>query len=966
MTEFESMAPPLSADGLDEIRGEYGLAVKGSTRLPSEADEVMQVIDDTGRRFVVKVSAPGALAGIRWQHELLDLVAANSAVAAPRAVRALDGRDILEREDGSIMRVYEWLDGTILADLDAPSPSLLREWGAVAAELVTTFEHLDPPAGVALPHHWDVARSAESVAAGIESVGDPHDRLLIEAIMGWFEAWAGDGLARLPRGVVHQDLNDFNLLAAPDAEGRMRLSGVLDFSDALKTAEIAELVVAVAYAMPRHGDPLLAAMRVVAGYDERRPLSDEDLAAVYPLAAARLCVNAVTWTHRGASDPTTYGEARMRRTWPALELLSRTPPRLAEAALRHAVGRQPRRWSPRPGPAGAPVLAAVPADVDLSPGGPALDAVPIGDDPAAAIRAAVPAGAIAAGRHLTARFDHLVPRGTRGGADASLRLGVDLHAEPGATVSAPAAASVEGVGDDTLTLRHDGGWWSRLDGVVAAVAPGTRVAAGEAVGTVAAPGPLTVSVFDDRDLAAAAPAFVPAALVGVWQEVSPDPSALLGVERPGESGWDLERVVASRRRHFARSQRAYYAEPISLVRGSGVMLIDDLGRTYVDAINNVTHVGHANPAVVAATVRQSRRLNTNSRFIYPSLARYAERLAAMLPDPLDVVFLVCTGSEANDLALRISRQVSGREDVIVIDGAYHGNTTAVTAISPNRYKGPGGAGAPPTTHEVIAPDRYRGPYGYEVAEAGHRYAEDVARVARELGASGRPPAAFFAESLMGTAGTIVHPDGYLAEAFAQARAAGALCVSDEVQVGFGRLGESFWGFAGQGVVPDIVTMGKPIGNGHPLAAVATTREIADAFDQGMKYFNTFGGNPVSCEVGIAVLDEIRDRDLQANAATVGGHFKERLLELAGRHAAIGDVRGRGLYLGIDIVGDPATREPDPRLASRIAEQMKDEGVIVIPTGTHDNVLKLKPPMVFTAADADRFAATLDRVLSDRW
>jgi 4-aminobutyrate aminotransferase-like enzyme len=397
-----------------------------------------------------------------------------------------------------------------------------------------------------------------------------------------------------------------------------------------------------------------------------------------------------------------------------------------------------------------------------------------------------------------------------------------------------------------------------------------------------------------------------------------------------------------------------------------VTFADRDGRTYLDAINNVSHVGHGNPAVTAALERQARRLNTNSRFMYDSLSRYAERLAAMLPDPLEVLLLVCTGSEANDLALRISREVTGRRDVIVIDGAYHGNTTAVTDISPNRYKGPGGHGTPAGTHEVAMPDRYRGAYGYHDPDAGSRYADDVRRVADALVAARTPPAAFIAESLMGTAGNIVHPDGYLAAAFDHARRTGALCISDEVQVGFGRFGRTFWGFEDQGVVPDIVTMGKPIGNGHPLAAVATTREIATSFDRGMKYFNTFGGNPVSCEVGLAVLDEIRDRALQHNAAEVGAYFLDRLRRLQDNHAAIGDVRGRGLYIGVDLVSDRDDRTPDAALAERVSEQLKDEGVILIPTGIANNVLKIKPPMTFTREDVNQVVDTLDRVLADAW
>jgi 4-aminobutyrate aminotransferase-like enzyme len=376
----------------------------------------------------------------------------------------------------------------------------------------------------------------------------------------------------------------------------------------------------------------------------------------------------------------------------------------------------------------------------------------------------------------------------------------------------------------------------------------------------------------------------------------------------------------------------------------------------------VTHVGHAEPRVTAAATAQMRRLNTNSRFVYQQIATYAEKLVATLPDPLEVVFLVCSGSEANDLALRIARQVTGRRHVVNIDGAYHGNTGVVTGISPNRYKGPGGHGAPPTTHEVTIPDRYRGRYGYDDPAAGAHYAADAAAVIGRLKADGRLPAAFIAESLMGSAGNIVFPDGYLSGAFAAARAAGALCISDEVQVGVGRLGP-WWGFELGGVVPDIVTMGKPLGNGHPLAAVVTTREIADAFDTGMKYFNTFGGNPVSCAIGEAVLDIVRSDGLREHAMDVGEYFRRSLLQLQDHRPLIGDVRGQGLYIGVELVRDRQTREPATSEAFVVTELMKERGVIVFPNGVHDNVLKIKPPMTFQREHVDFYVEALDTVLS---
>jgi 4-aminobutyrate aminotransferase-like enzyme len=514
-------------------------------------------------------------------------------------------------------------------------------------------------------------------------------------------------------------------------------------------------------------------------------------------------------------------------------------------------------------------------------------------------------------------------------------------------------------------------FWTCWRGIQPSVMRGDAVRAGAELGRVAPPaedrgtGPYVhVQVLTSPEAAAdPPPERVAAGDTSRWAGVTADPAPLLSI--PGyvtAPQREARSVMRRRDRRLARSQRAYYRTPPHLVRGRGVWMYDEDGFAYLDAINNVTHVGHAEPRISAAATRQMKKLNTNSRFLYEGMAAYAERLVETLPAPLEVVFFVCTGSEANDLALRMSRQVTGRDDVMVIDGAYHGNTTAVMGISPNRYKGPGGRGAPATTHEVLKPDTYRGPYGSSEAGA---YAEDVARVARGLTGSGRPPAAFIAESLMGTAGNIVFPEGYLTSAFAAVRAEGGLCISDEVQVGLGRLGSRFWGFQVQDVVPDIVTMGKPLGNGHPIAAVITTREIADAFDDGVKYFNTFGGNPVSCAIGTTVLDIVQGDGLQESARRVGAYFLNSLEKLKGEHRLIGDVRGQGLYMGIDLVRDRDTKEPADREALDTSEDMKDLGVIVYPTGTHENVLKIKPPMVFDTGHVDLFVERLDRVLRRR-
>jgi len=575
--------------------------------------------------------------------------------------------------------------------------------------------------------------------------------------------------------------------------------------------------------------------------------------------------------------------------------------------------------------------------------------------------------------HLSASMVGTRRRQPGSAQPATIRLGATLLAAPGAELRAPFAGEV--LQPEPLVVRHQtqesGTVWTCWWGLETRASQGSSIAPGDVLGVVAASddaalgASVRVVTLRDAELTRSLPPAVAADDIESWSAHVMDPASLLGLPTTSvrDQRLDGPSVIRLRDQRLARSQRAYYRRPPHFVRGRGVWLYDEHGRGYLDSLNNVTHVGHADPRITEAASRQLKKLNTNSRFIYEGIAAYAERLVSSLPDPLEVVFLVCTGSEANDLALRIARQVTGRSDVIVIDGAYHGNTAAVMGVSPNRYKGPGGRGSPPTTHEAMQPDVYRGPYGRNDEQAGPRYAAHVAAHAQRLASEGRPPAAFIAESLMGTAGNVVFPAGYLATAFDAVRAAGGVCISDEVQVGVGRLGSHFWGFQAQGVVPDIVTMGKPLGNGHPIAAVVTTREIADAFDDGVKYFNTFGGNPVSCAIGSTVMDIVEQDGLQARAGSVGDYFLRSLQELMGRHDIVGNVRGHGLYLGVELVRNRETKEPAAAEAMAVSEAMKDHGVVSYPTGVHDNVLKIKPPMVFGNGHVDIYTEVLDHVLA---
>ena len=423
-------------------------------------------------------------------------------------------------------------------------------------------------------------------------------------------------------------------------------------------------------------------------------------------------------------------------------------------------------------------------------------------------------------------------------------------------------------------------------------------------------------------------------------------------------------LLAERRRLLGPSLSLSYRRPLHIVRGEGAYLYDADGRQYLDCVNNVAHVGHAHPRVVAAATAQMRLLNTNTRYLHENVLRYADRLTALLPEHLEVAYFVNSGSEANELALRLARTATGRPDVATIEGAYHGNTQRLVEVSPYKFGGPGGAGRREDVHVVPQPDPYRGVHRGRTRAAADAYLAEARVVVDAAAAAGRPIGATIAEAIGSVAGQIVPPPGWLAGLFDVARAAGAIAIVDEVQVGFGRVGVDLWAFRAQDAVPDIVTLGKPIGNGHPLGAVVTTRAIAEAFDNGMEYFNTFGGNPVSAAIGLAVLDVVEEEGLQEHARVTGERLLSGLRELADRHPAIGDVRGMGLFIGVELVRDRETREPDGAVAAELANRAAERGVLLSTDGPDRNVMKIKPPMVFSKADGDRLIETVDAVLTE--
>ena len=896
------------------------------------------------------------------------------------------------------------LPGVPLATLRYRSPALLADFGRSIARLRRALSDFDTRA-IHRDFYWDLAHGRQIVDRYRSLVADPAVAAAIDHLTAAFDRHTAPRLSRLPRQAIHGDLNDHNVLVTGD-----RITGIVDFGDMVHGWAVGDLAIAAAYVALGSDAPLPAIAALVAAYHAEHPLTDDELGALFGLTALRLCTSVCIAEHQRRSRPDNeYLSVSQNAITRLLPVLARIPFGLAETALREACGLAP---SPRAERIASwlrshtgDFAAVIPSDLrtepcvvlDLSIGSPLVSGDELRNvEPKLTQRlfgAMQDAGVkVAVGRYDEPRLLYTSSLFAAGGSPLderrTIHLGLDLFADAGTPIHAPIAGTVHAFADNRamldygpmIILRHttdDGDEFFTLYGHLSresldGLSPGKSIARGERFATMGTPDVnigwtphVHLQIITDLlDLGTDFPGVARPSERGAWRSLCPDPNLLVGIPatrfpRPAPPAPE---TLANRQRLFGANVSIAYREPLRIERGWMQFLFDAEGRRYLDAYNNVPHVGHAHPRVVRAGADQMAVLNTNTRYLSDVVNEYAARLAATLPDPLAVCFLVNSASEANELALRLARAYTGRRDMIVLDAAYHGNTTSLIDLSPYKHAGPGGAGAPDWVHVAPLPDDYRGPHRRDDPRGGAKYAAHVGEILDRLRASS--VAGFIAETCPSVGGQIILPPGYLSTVYGLVRTAGGVCIADEVQTGLGRMGTHFWAFEAHDVVPDIVVMGKPLGNGHPIGAVVTTRAIADAFDTGMEFFSTFGGNTVSCAIGLAVLDVIRDEELQAHALRVGEHMLAGLRPLVERHAIVGDVRGSGLFLGVELVSDRGTLEPAPEAASFVVNRMRDRHILLGTDGPYHNVIKIRPPMPFTESDADLLVRELDAVLGE--
>ncbi|MCZ4279175.1 aminotransferase class III-fold pyridoxal phosphate-dependent enzyme [Kiloniella laminariae] len=986
-----------------ELYGPVGRA----TALPSERDQNFKLVVEGEGAFVLKLYAPETdRIWLEAQDALLQELAERDAdLPLPRVVPNNKNKITDEVLDPSgkprPIRLLSWMEGEVWNKAAQKQDLDYSQIGQLMGRMdkaLKSFGH----EGANRTFLWDIAQ-AVTHRAFLHLIDDEKIRSIVTDILDRFEQENACALNKLPSQVIHNDANDYNILV--DKQGQ--ISGLIDFGDFINSYRVCDLAVACAYAMLGQRDPVGRACDVVSGYHRVNPLTAGEIALVYDLVQVRLAESVCMAAQQYAANPENeyllISQKDVRELLIRMEQINRE---VVHYRFRDVCGleacpgsRKLVQWlsanADQIGPICDPALSADNVLVlDLSTlsvdeEGKALDA-----EAATNLIFSImeEAGAeVGIGNYLEDRnvykgdfFETVDPEERR-----TVHLGIDLFLPAYAPLYAPLDGKVRVHNDNTrdydygpvVILEHETdegqvfytkyGHLSRTS--LALWEGGKAFKKGELIGYVGpypengnwAPHVHFQLLLDLMGMENDVCGVAARSERNVWASVCPSPNLILGmqIKCEGTIVRSARDIRSERARHLGPNLSLSYRAPLKIVRGEAQFLYSDSGDAYLDMVNNVCHVGHCHPRVVKAATSQLPVLNTNTRYLHDNIVNYARELLSTFPEPLEVCFFVNSGSEANDLALRLAQNYTGSRDMLVVDHAYHGNLTSLIDLSPYKFNRKGGKGRPEHVRVCPMPDGYRGPVKASDPDCGDKYADMAIRELRALEQAGGKPCAFIAESLLGCGGQIVLPQGYLPKIYQAVRASGGLCIADEVQVGFGRIGEHMWGFEQQGVVPDIVTLGKPIANGHPMGAVVTTRAVADAFVTGMEYFNTFGGNPVSCAIGLEVLQVVRDERLQNNARRVGERMMQGLRRMVDNHPLIGEVRGMGLFIGVELVQDHDTLEPATLEAGKLVNLMKECGILLSTDGPLDNVVKIKPPICFSADDAERFLREFDRCLA---
>lgn len=982
----------------------YGL--KGTaTRLAGDEDVNFLLKTETGKNYLLKIASEGRDdANIAFQNSILLYLATQDLdTSVPEILPTTEG-ELVTQELFNFkiytIRLLSWVPGRVWVNVNPKTAALRKDLGDKAGKLTAALQEFTHPEAMR-SFDWNLADSAWTIK---------HQYLFSEKnikVVEHFQKLFLDiqsSYSELPKSIIHNDLNDHNVVVS-EALKAPKINGFIDFGDVVETQTVNDVAILLAYVIMDVPDPLSAALEVLQGYRVHYQFSEKELQCLYTLVGMRL-VTTVTKAAIRKSDatPNEYHFVSEQPAWDALNKWKKVDPNFAYYSFRNACGYTAhpleddfKIWINKNKISLSILFPSESIEkvtvLDMSVGSTLLGNLSEYSDPEVSefklkqFNKHFPNTILANGYLETRPFyttDAFKSEGNNGPQYRTVHLGTDFWVPSHTPIHAPFDGEIKIVHHNDydkdygpmLILEHtfENNTFYTLYGhltlsTLEMMRVGQQVKQGELIAYIGAPHEngnwaphLHFQVI--FDLLGNNENFNGVALPSekeVWKSICPNPDLLFTEDLSAQTEALSEvEMIAYREEHLGKSLSLSYSKPMHIVRGEGVFLIDSDGRKYLDTANNVNHVGHQHPKVVTAGQRQMAVLTTNTRYLHKEIINYSKKLLAKLPKELEVLHIVNSGSEANELALRMAKTCTGNEDMLAVEVGYHGNTNAAMGVSSYKFDAKGGSGKPETTHILPLPDLYRGKHSGKEGEK--RYAEYASEIIEDLKKKGKGVAGFIGESMISCGGQIVPPSNYFKDIYKVVRDAGGICIADEVQTGFGRMGKSFWAFELFDVVPDIVTMGKPAGNGHPLAVVACTRAVADAFDTGMEFFNTFGGNPVSCAVGRTVLEVIEEEKLQQNALETGQFLKSELEKLQQQFPIIGDVRGEGLFLGFEL--NTSEKNPLPEHAAYLADRMKELGILMSTDGPDHNVLKIKPPMVFSMDNATELIKRLATVFSE--
>ncbi len=981
--------------------------IKGSaTKLPGYVDFNFRIKIKNKEGFILKISRPDENEKhLKFQQELLQYIEENDEnLIAPKVITDKHNHSISEITDEfgkkRLVRLLTWVSGRIWSSVNPQLEDFRFSLGKQCGSLTKTLHNYKHPEAH-YTFEWDIAQSLWTKKQLHLFPSDKKEILIYH--QNKFES-TQTSYSNLRKSVVHNDPNDNNIIVTDDIL-QPRAKAAIDYGDAIYTQTINDLAILCAYGTMGHNDPLNASLALIKGYHSVFPLEEIELEHLYNTIAMRLVIIVTKAAMSKIEEPDNeYLWISEKPAWKVLEKWHSVSNEFAHYSFREICGftAHPNQskfkvWTSKNNFDLSELFPSIHKDkshlIDLS-----VSSKWIGHEKEFnnlelfqfkinQLQKEVPDSIIAGGYleprpiYTSTEYDKI---GNSGRESRTIHLGIDYWLPENTLVHSiidgEVVIAVNDAGDKEygglIVLKHqlDSFHFYTLYGHLSVASAtkhnvGALIKKGEKIGDLGnypengnwAPHLHFQVLLSLLEYTKDFPGVTYYRQVNVWKSICPNPNLLFKSESlENTMSIQNEDVINYRKQHLGKSLSLQYKTPIKMVRGAGQYLMDQYGTKYLDTVNNVAHVGHENYNVVKVGQEQMALINTNSRYLHENINELAKELIETLPPELSVLHFVNSGSEANELAIRMVKEATDSQDIIASEFGYHGNTNLCVDISSYKFDRKGGKGAPEHTHIFPLPDSYRGKYrGKNTAE---KYAEEVQKKIDMILSKKRKVGAFIIEPIISCGGQIELPNGFLSKAYQLVRNTGGLCISDEVQTGCGRMGNTFWGFQLHDVIPDIVTIGKPLGNGHPLAAVACTQEVANKFANGMEYFNTFGGNPVSCAIGTEVLRTVKREKLQENALNVGNYLKTELKNISKEFPIIGDVRGQGLFLGIELVDlkmNPLAEQTD-----YLANRMKDHGVLMSTDGPDHNVLKIKPPMVFTKENAKELIFYLKKIFAE--